>query len=239
MPGPLSTTLFVGLCFAVVAMVVAAHRHAYAEDPTAGRAARTAAAGWLVATYVVAGSGALLALAGTPGVALFPLVSVGVAIGLAASPAGRAVVSTVPIAALVGFQAFRLPLELILHRWHVEGALPVQMTWSGQNPDIVTGVEALGAAVALATGAVRGVRAHALVAASNLLGLGLLLNVMRVALRSVPSPMRAPGFDELTLPLHAPYAWLVAVCVAGAMWGHVVVFRWMWRQRAGAEASAG
>lgn len=41
-----------------------------------------------------------------------------------------------PLAALVGFHAFRLPLELILHNWYRGGTLPVQMTYEGHNFDL-------------------------------------------------------------------------------------------------------
>ena len=39
-------------------------------------------------------------------------------------------------------QAFRLPLEMILHGLYDSGDLPVQMTWSGLNFDVVTGATA-------------------------------------------------------------------------------------------------
>src|SRR5262245_45865536 len=42
------------------------------------------------------------------------------------SPLGRRWAGALPIAGLVGFQLFRLPVELILWRLHREGILPVQ-----------------------------------------------------------------------------------------------------------------
>ena len=48
-----------------------------------------------------------------------------------------------PLAALIGFHAFRLPLELILHNWYKGGTLPVQMTYEGHNFDIATGILAV------------------------------------------------------------------------------------------------
>lgn len=64
-------------------------------------------------------------------------------LGFALSPAGARLVAGLPIAALVGFHAFRLPLEFVLHRWYIEGALPVQMTYSACNLDILTGIGAV------------------------------------------------------------------------------------------------
>jgi len=48
-----------------------------------------------------------------------------------------------PLAVLVIVQSFRLPLELAMHRAFVEGLMPVQMSYSGLNFDIVTGTTAL------------------------------------------------------------------------------------------------
>ena len=61
-------------------------------------------------------------------------------------PLGRRLAVATPSAALVGFQAFRLPLELVLHQWAQEGTIPTTMAWSGQNWDIIAGVMALVAA---------------------------------------------------------------------------------------------
>jgi len=52
------------------------------------------------------------------------------AVVLACSPVGRRL-ATLPFAALVGFHAFRFPLELVLHNWYHGGTLPVQMTYAG------------------------------------------------------------------------------------------------------------
>lgn len=50
------------------------------------------------------------------------------------------------LGALVAFQGFRLPLELVLHAWAEAGTIPATMTWTGQNVDILSGVAALVAA---------------------------------------------------------------------------------------------
>jgi hypothetical protein len=39
----------------------------------------------------------------------------------------------------MGFQTFRLPLELVLHSWSTQGSIPTSMTFDGSNFDIVTG----------------------------------------------------------------------------------------------------
>ena len=91
-----------------------------------------------------------------------------------------------PLAALIGFQAFRLPLELILHNWYKGGTLPVQMTYEGHNFDIATGILAIG----VGTWAMLGQIPPAAVWLFNLVGASLLAVVISIALTSSPFPFR-------------------------------------------------
>jgi len=56
---------------------------------------------------------------------------------LARSSIGDRFARGLPLTYLVGFQVFRFPLELAMHRAYVEGVMPVQMSYSGRNFDIV------------------------------------------------------------------------------------------------------
>jgi hypothetical protein len=162
----------------------------------------------------------------TPLVPIVLIASLVVAIALGLSPLGRRL-ATLPLWMLVGFQSFRLPLELILHQWSLGGTIPQTMTWTGRNFDIVTGLVALFAAAALAIAtpaAAQRVR-HGIAWTANLVGLALLLNVIYVAVMSSPLPFAWPVDPPLQLLLHLPYAWIVPVCVAGALAGHVVLTR--------------
>ena len=51
--------------------------------------------------------------------------------------------AALPLWILVGVQGFRLPLELAMHRMFERGIMPEQMSYSGRNLDIVTGITAL------------------------------------------------------------------------------------------------
>jgi hypothetical protein len=108
------------------------------------------------------------------------------ALVLGLSPLGGRLAAGLPLAALVGFQAFRLPLELVLHVWADHGTIPHTMTWTGQNLDILSGIVALLAAPLAGCW-----RWAAWVA--NLVGLTLLANVARVAILSFPRPCRLRG----------------------------------------------
>jgi hypothetical protein len=138
--------------------------------------------------------------------------------GLALSPAGRRLATSLPLGALVGFQAFRLPLELVLHAWSEQGTIPATMTWTGQNWDIVSGLLALVCAPFAA-------RFPVAARLANIIGLALLFNVMRVAILSSFGWNTQP---PLLLAFHLPYALIGPVCVGGALFGHLVLTRALW-----------
>ena len=134
-----------------------------------------------------------------------------------------AALATLPLAWLVAMNAFRLPLELLMHRAAVEGVMPKQMSYTGWNFDILTGVTAILLAPAISTGRVP----RWLVGAWNALGAALLLNVVIVAIASTPMFRafgKAPGKVN-TFVAFFPYVWLPTVLVATAMALHIVIFR--------------
>lgn len=238
-PSAGSTAAFLFIVFALVGLfVLGVHRSGHAKREPPGRSVRMAwasAAGmavWLCATAGASASGVLEGASMPPPALIFMVLVNGTALALAFSRLGTRLVDGLPIAALVGVQAFRLPLELVLHRWYAEGVLPVQMTYEGHNFDIVTGVLAVAVGAWLRSrGPSRG-----LVWVFNLVGFALLLRVMSIAVLSSPIPLRRYLEDPpVLLAYHVPYVWIVPVCVAGALFGHVLVFRWLFRTR-GARA---
>ena len=138
------------------------------------------------------------------------------------SSAGRRLIAAVGLPALVGFQAFRIPVEWLLHRLYQEGTVPVQMTYAGRNFDVVTGVTAAALGLWLA----RDGRSRGLVLAWNILGLALLTNIVTIAILSTPVPFRRflEGPPNM-LPSVWPYVWLPSFLVQLALAGHVLVFR--------------
>ena len=152
-------------------------------------------------------------------VMLAAILALGVVI--ARSETGHRLARGLPLAILVGFQGFRFPLELAMHRAYTEGLMPIQMSYSGQNFDIVTGLTAIVLGVALV---VTKVPAW-VVAAWNLLGLGLLINILAVAMLSTPV-FAYFGPDRLNVfVMRMPYTLLPAVMVLAAWAGHLIVFR--------------
>ena len=181
-----------------------------------------AAAIWMAVTWYVAARGALLDFESNP--PPFALLVGGIvllAVRIAVTGYGRRLARGIPLWALVGVQSFRLPLELAMHDLAERGIMPVQMSYSGRNFDVVTGITAAVVAVLVA----RRIAGPTLVLAWNLLGFALLLNIVGVAIASTPR-FRYFGDEALnTFVFRPPYVWLPAVMVLAALAGHLVIFR--------------
>ena len=176
----------------------------------------------MAATYLLAKSGVLARFDVRPP----PLVGLGLAVAvlgplLAWSAAGTALVEGLPLGWLIGLQVFRLPLELVMHQAYEVGLMPVQMSFSGSNFDIVTGITAAMLAVTMAFRAVP----SWLVWAWNLAGLALLGNIVVISIVSTPLIQAFGPYRLNTWVAQPPYVWLPAVMVLTAWTGHLVIWR--------------
>jgi hypothetical protein len=180
------------------------------------------AAAWMTTTWAAAESGVLRQWNATPPpFALLVAGIVGLAVATASTGYGRRLARGLPLWTLVAVQGFRLPLELAMHAMYERGVMPAQMSYSGRNFDIVTGVTALLVAWLVATG--RGGRR--LVLTWNVLGLILLVNVVTIAILSTPR-FAYFGEDRLNVWVtYPPFVWLPAVMVLAALAGHLLIFR--------------
>jgi len=143
---------------------------------------------------------------------------------VALSPIGGRLINETEIRWLVGFQAFRIPVEYLLHRLYREGAVPVQMTYAGMNFDILSGALAL----AIFIWGTIGKPPRWAILVFNLVGLALLINIVTIAILSSPTPLRK-FFNEPanTFVTYFPFVWLPAFLVQAAWFGHLLVFRWL------------
>ena len=221
----MTAALFVALVLVMVALVLRGLRRARAGSPVNIGVVLI----YLVIPAVLASRGMLDRYNPLPAPALLMVLALTLCtLALTACPIGRRLTASVGWSWLIGFQAFRIAVELILHRLYQEGVVPVQMTFVGRNLDIVSGVTA--AAVGVWLG--RGGRSPAVVLAWNILGLALLANIVTIAILSTPVPFRRfiDGPPNL-LPSEVPYVWLPSFLVQLALAGHVLVFRRLWSER--------
>jgi len=177
---------------------------------------------WLGVTWAAAETGQLSRLDLTPPpFAALPVALVVLGALMAFTRFGTRLVDGLPLAALIGAQAFRFPLELLMHHAYREGVMPYQMSYSGWNFDIVTGLTALPVAWAIH----RGIGGRRLAIAWNVMGSLLLLNIVVIAVVSMPV-VGMFGPDLLnTWVMFPPFVWLPAVMVLMAFTGHLLVAR--------------
>jgi hypothetical protein len=222
---------FVALTLALAALFVAAvylSARRTGRDPRAAALQATVAAScalaWVAFTGLLASRGVLRMWAPpTMGLVLAPTLLIPIVI--AVSPLGRQLVAGIPIAWLVGFQGFRILVELLLHQAYVEGLMPVQMSWSGRNFDVASGITAVLVGLWLHTAARP---SSLLVALWNTLGVALLANILVVAMLSAPTPFRMFANEPPNVLItRAPWVWLPAVMVFAAILGHALVIRWL------------
>jgi hypothetical protein len=224
---PVLVWSFIGLALLVAGGFVAAvRRAAIATDYPDPRRLTITAAGatalWLALTAGLAAAGVLSFTSRPPTMLVLVPVIFALATWIATSRVGARLATGLPLALLVGSQAFRLPLELTMHRAYAEGLMPVQMSYSGRNLDILTGISAIIVAAIL----IRRPTALWLARAWNVLGIALLVNILAVALLSAPTPFRMFHNEPANVWItHAPWVWLPSVFVVAAITGHILVFR--------------
>jgi hypothetical protein len=229
---PLVTFGIAGIALVLAVLFVLAVR-AVTPGAARGRATALAALGvsaWLALTFGLAAGGVLARFDSRPPPFVLLLVAiVALAVGLARSRLGARLATGLPLVALVGFQCFRLPLELVMHRAAREGVMPVEMSFGGYNFDVLSGVTAGLLAVVLlgAKGHESSTALRALVVAWNVMGLGFLAVVITVAVAASPL-LRAFGDAPEHVNSwvsHAPFVWLPAAMVLAALLGHLLTLR--------------
>jgi hypothetical protein len=230
-PGAAPLVVWIGIpaiAAALVAGFVLACRAAgvrAGEAPAAvRRRTRTAAAlalGWCTLWGALAGAGVLARFEWRPPpLALFLLAVLAGAVALGTSRFA-APLARLPLAALVGFQVFRLPLELVMHEAAEASVMPSLLSYSGWNFDIATGTLALPVAALVAAG-----RAPRwLVPAWNALGLAALAMIGVIAVGTAPF-VQAFGPGQVNAWVaYLPFVSLPGVMVTAAILGHVLVIR--------------
>jgi hypothetical protein len=222
----LLTVSFVGVTLGVAAALVGcarlAARRAGSSPERATRAAAIGVALWLATTGAIAASGALRDFSMPPRLMLLVPACALLTIGLAASRHGEMLARHLPLGVLVGINAFRLPLELVMHRAYSEGVMPIQMSFAGRNWDILTGV----AASVLGLWSLRRPLDFRVARIFNIVGFALLANVVVIAILSLPVPFRVFQNEPANVWVaELPFVWLPAFLVQTALLSHVLILR--------------
>ena len=149
------------------------------------------------------------------------LVTFALTVYAALGPAGKTLASASPFSVLVGFQFFRLPLELLMHQAAIEGVMPSVMSYSGYNFDILSGLTAL----PLAWLTHKHLAPRWLLLCWNAMGSFLLAVIVGIAIAATPV-VKAFGPEQLNVWVaDVPFVWLPGVMVQAALFGHLLVWQ--------------
>lgn len=125
----------------------------------------------------------------------------------------------IPSRNMLRLQAFRIFVEILLWACFVQNLLPVQMTFEGRNFDILSGVLGVVAAYSFTQN-------RTALYAYNFIGLGLLINIVTVAILSMPTPFRVfMNEPSNTLVTKVPFILLPAMLVPLAYGLHFLSLR--------------
>lgn len=176
--------------------------------------------GWLLITAVLAGQGFFLNTTALPPRFLLaigpPLVLI---LYLFSTSAGRTQLANIQQQDLVLIHTVRIPVEIILFGLFQAGTIPELMTFTGRNFDILAG---LTAPLIYYFGFVRKRLSIRWIMVWNVLGLGLLLNIVIHAILSAPFPFQQLAFDQPNVAvLHFPFIWLPALVVPLVLFAHL------------------
>ena len=127
-----------------------------------------------------------------------------------------------PPQAIIWIQSFRIVVEILLWRLFVDNLAPIQMTFEGRNFDILTGLTAIIVAILVTNKKIP----SGLVVAWNFAGLALLVNIVAVAILSMPTPFRVFMNEPAnTIVTKFPIVWLPALLVPLAYGLHFLSLR--------------
>jgi len=142
---------------------------------------------------------------------------------IAFSKKGTALLQSVPPHWLIWMQSFRIGVELLLLLAFIKDKLPVQMTFEGRNFDILTGALALPVGYLLS---IKKIYAVKLAIVFNIIGILLLLNILVIAVLSMPTSFRYfTNEPSNTLVAKFPFILLPGVLVPIAYMLHIFSLR--------------
>jgi hypothetical protein len=132
---------------------------------------------------------------------------------------GRQFLNGLDIKTMTLIHVLRIPVELILLGLSLHQFVPVLMTFEGRNFDIISGVTA---PLILYFGYQKKVLSGGWLLAWHLICLGLLVNIVVLAILSVPTPLQQLAFEQPNIALgYFPFVWLPAYVVPVVAVAHV------------------
>lgn len=118
---------------------------------------------------------------------------------------------------------FRIPVELVLFWLFLHRAVPQIMTFEGRNLDIISG---LTAPFIFYFGFIKKSLSNKTLLLWNVVCLGLLINIVTIAILSAPFQFQKFAFDQPNVAvLYFPFVWLPCCIVPLVLLSHLAVIR--------------
>jgi hypothetical protein len=139
------------------------------------------------------------------------------------SPQGRAFLDRLDPALLTFMHTLRIPVELSIHEWYQAGLVPVEMSFEGQNYDIISG---LTAPLIYYLVFVRKTGGAKLLFFWNAAALVLLLNIIGTSVMSAPGPLQQIAFEQPNVGIaYFPFVLLPTIIVPMVLFAHIAILR--------------
>ena len=179
--------------------------------------------GWAIATFILSWSGFLSDFSTFPPkmtiVLVIPLITI---IWTVRTQEMNEILLHTPPESIIWIQSFRIVVEILLWRLYVDNLAPIQMTFEGYNFDILSGLTAIVVAFLITRNKI----SAQLVIAWNFVCLALLLNIVTIAILSLPTPFRVFMNEPAnTIVATFPTVWLPALLVPLAYGLHFLSLR--------------
>jgi hypothetical protein len=163
-------------------------------------------------------------------VVIIPLI---VLIWTTTRPTTAEILQHIPAHRIVYLQSFRVFVEILLWMLFVDNLLPIQMTFEGYNLDVFSGLTA-----PIIGFMIRKNKSRGLMIIWNVLCLGLLINIVTIAIVSTPTPLRIFMNEPAnTIVTRFPIIWLPGLLVPLAYTLHILSLRQALRSRTTGQPS--
>lgn len=179
---------------------------------------------WTIFQSTLALNGWYMDRVSVPPHIMFPVITFAVIIlSLFAIPGGRRILDGFSMKILVWIHVVRIPVEICLYWLFQQKQVPVSMTFSGYNFDIVIGLTAPIVALLYFN---RKVLSKGIFLGWNILGIISLLAIVIRAAGATPTKLQMWDFDRPNYAvLHFPFIWLPSVIVPIVLLAHLIVIR--------------
>jgi len=178
---------------------------------------------WLIVQAAIGVSGFYTVTNTTPPRLFFVLAPVLLSvIMLTSSKKGKSFLDRMPTDKLIMISIVRVPVEFVLLWLYQAEQIPQIMTFEGYNYDILSGITAPVIWWLQRNGKLPKLALQAW----NIICLGLLINIVSVAVLSAPSPFQQFAFNQPNIAvLSFPYIWLPAFIVPIVAISHISILR--------------